>query len=31
MELGLVFANNRAYYSGYTTLKDVMGEYADLS
>lgn len=31
LELGLVFTNNRAYYAGWTTLKDIMGEYADLS
>lgn len=28
LELGLTFSNNRAYYSGFTTLKDIMGEYA---
>lgn len=31
LELGLIFTNNRAYYNGWTTLKDIMGEYADLS
>lgn len=31
IELGLVFTNNRAYYSGYSTLKDIMGEYASIS
>jgi len=31
IELGLVFTNNRAYYNGYSTLKDIMGEYASTS
>ena len=31
MELGLIATTNKAFYNGYSTLKDIMGEYADLS